>query len=201
VLLHGPAGSGKTAVVSQVSQVVVRDHGGIGIYSQHPGMTSSCLQMVRRLEPRRPIVVIMEDLDTLLHHYSEAEYLAMLDGESQVGNVVYVATTNYPEKLDKRFTDRPSRFDLRVEVGMPAPEVRRAYLAAKVPALSAGDLGHWVDASEGFGFAHLRELVILCCVFELPVAAATKRLRAMRDGRLTSDRHDDGVRAAGAGFR
>ena len=55
----------------------------------------------------------------MTEYYAESEYLSLLDGENQIGNVVYVATTNYPEKLDKRFTDRPSRFDVVQKISMP----------------------------------------------------------------------------------
>lgn len=201
VLLHGPAGSGKTAVVRQVMDVVTATHGGVAIYVNHPGMAACSLQTVRRLEPHRPIAMVMEDLDALLHHHSEAQFLSLLDGETQVANVVFVATTNYPEKLDRRFTDRPSRFDLVVEVSMPPAEVRRAYLSARVPDLTPGDLDAWTDASEGFGFAHLRELVVLCRVYDYRVGDAVRRLHAMRSGIATSDRHDDGRRATTTGFR
>lgn len=201
VLLHGPAGSGKTAIVRQVMDVVTATHGGIAIYVNHPGMAAMCLQVVRRLEPRRPIAMVMEDLDTLLHHHSEAQFLSLLDGETQVANVVFIATTNYPEKLDRRFTDRPSRFDLMVEVAMPSAEVRRGYLAARVPELDQRELDNWTNASEGFGFAHLRELVVLCRIYDYEVGAAVRRLHEMRSGIVTSDRHDDGRRDQRTGFR
>jgi hypothetical protein len=84
-----------------------------------------CLQMLRAVEPERQVVGILEDVDALIERYGESEYLSLLDGEAQVDNVVYVATTNYPERLDARIVDRPSRFDTIRYIGMPSAGARR----------------------------------------------------------------------------
>ncbi len=89
-------------------------------------------------------------------------------------------TTNYPERLDKRFVDRPSRFDTVRFIGMPTAAARRTYLKAKEPTLTDSNLDLWVDNTEGFSIAHLRELVILVQCFERPLEEAIERLESMR---------------------
>jgi protein TonB len=49
-----------------------------------------------------------------------------------IEGVVYIATTNYPEKLQERITNRPSRFDRRYKVELPNEEIRRAYIQHKL---------------------------------------------------------------------
>ena len=89
-------------------------------------------------------------------------------------------TTNYPERLDKRFVDRPSRFDTIKWIGMPSAAARKVYLQAKEPSLTTEELNHWVSHTEGFSVAHLRELVILVKCFDRPLSTAIARLEAMR---------------------
>ena len=179
-LLHGPAGSGKTSSLMQMAADIIDQHGGIVCQIDHPGLSAVCLSMIRKIEPNRPIVAIMEDLDTLVEQHGENAFLALLDGETQVNGICYIATTNYPERLDRRFVDRPSRFDTVRYIGMPSPAARRAYLKTKEPSLTDDELRDWVSQTDGFSVAHLREAVILVKCFDQPLKDAIKRLEAMR---------------------
>ena len=126
-------------------------------------------------------------MDALVYEYGESGYLAMLDGESQVSNVVFIATTNYPEKLDKRFVDRPSRFDTIQLIPMPGEAARRVYLQIKEITLVDEELEHWVDISKGFSIAHLKEMIISNRCYGRPIEKVVKRLRKMNKTHLTSD--------------
>jgi ATPase family associated with various cellular activities (AAA) len=180
VLLWGPPGSGKTITVHQVCRLIVDTESGLALMVDDPHTTAACLQLLRRIEPDRPVVVVFEDLDALVRRFGESEYLALLDGEAQVNNVVYLATTNYPEDLDPRFVDRPSRFDTVRYIGMPSREARTVFLQAKAPALVNGRLEEFVEASDGFSVAHLKELVVLTQCFGYSLEDAAGRLRKMR---------------------
>lgn len=182
VLLWGFPGSGKTSTLQQLISIVVREHNGIAVFLDHPILASRALQMARRIEPDRPIVALLEDIDALVQRYGENEFLALLDGESQIPNIIFVATTNYPKRLDRRFIDRPSRFDLIKEIGMPSAAARRAYLAAKEPSLSGDELSEWVRRSDGFSIAHLREMIVLCRCYGKSLTEAVERLEEMREG-------------------
>lgn len=195
ILMWGPPGSGKTSTLQQLIKLLVEQHDSIAVLVDRPGTAASCLQTLRTIEPERQIIAILEDLDALTEKYGESEYLSLLDGESQVNNIVFVATTNYPERLDRRFVDRPSRFDTVRHIGMPGDAARRHYLHAKI-----GDdpmLEEMVRNSKDFSIAHLRELIILTQCFGHPVGVAIERLRKTIKNKPSSDRNPD---SPGVGF-
>lgn len=195
VLLAGPPGSGKTATIQQLIKLVNEKYEGIAIYGQNPKYAAQCLQLVRRIEPKRPIIMMFEDFDSLINIHGEQEYLSLFDGESQVNNIVFIATSNYPEQLDKRFTDRPSRFDLIKQIDMPSFNVRKEYIKVKVPDLTDSELEVWAEASDGYSFAHIREMIILIKCYEKTLEEAKDRLDSMRTKKLNSAQFDDGIKS------
>lgn len=186
ILLWGPPGSGKTCTIQLMVDLLVKKHGGIALQVHQPNLAGHALQMIRRVEPERTIVLIMEDLDALTQSYGEAPFLALLDGETQVDNIVHIATTNYPENLDQRFVDRPSRFDSIVWVGMPSADARRQYLMTKESEWDRKELEYLVDKSDEFSIAHLRELLILVKCLGYNKEDAVDRLSKMRFNRPNS---------------
>lgn len=85
-------------------------------------------------------------------------------------SILFLATTNYPERLDRRFIERPSRFDTIKHIEQPSPSSRREFLKAKEPSLSPTELDEWVELSAGFSIAHLKELVIAVkCLDQTPL--------------------------------
>lgn len=123
----------------------------------------------------------------------------MLDGENQTDNVVYVATTNYPDRLGARIVNRPSRFDERIYVGMPSSAARLAYLTkagSNGDAISAQKARQWADATEGLSIAHLRELIAAVLCLDQPFDDVLKRLRSMNE----RPKDVDGFRKASMGL-
>jgi energy-coupling factor transporter ATP-binding protein EcfA2 len=178
-LLWGPPGSGKTSTLQILMKKLIQDHDGIVLMLDSPTTAQHCFLMLRNIEPKRPVVAVLEDIDALVHTYGENEFLALLDGEAQVDNIVFVATTNYPERLDLRFVNRPSRFDTIKFIGMPSAEARRMYLSTKEPELAPDELDEWVAKSDGFSVAHLKEMIVAVKCFGRPLDEVVDRLDAM----------------------
>lgn len=187
MLLWGPPGSGKTSAIWQMTQELVSTHKGIVVFVEEPLLASVCISLLRRIEPERPMIAVMEDLDALVHQHGDHGYLALLDGETQISNVVHVATTNYPEYLDKRFVDRPSRFDTIMLVDMPSAPARRMYLKSKEPTLDEETLERWVVKTAGYSVSHLREVIVAVRCFEQAEDEVFKRLDEMRVATFFSD--------------
>lgn len=180
ILLHGPPGGGKSCTVQLAIADIIK-RGGIAINFTEPGLFINIYRVFREIEPVTPVVVILEDLDSIIEEHSESSVLNILDGAESVSHALYMATTNYPEKLGGRIVNRPSRFDRRYKIGFPTDASRRVYLEH----LSGGkveiDLDKWVKDSIGMGLAHLKELFVATVVLEKPYNETLKALKAMRE--------------------
>jgi hypothetical protein len=173
--LYGPPGGGKTATLILLGRRLVAKDGLVIMFNR---FTDAGLALLRKIEPKRRIVCIMEELDDLFDD-CDCEILSLLDGEAQVDGIVYLATTNHFERLPPTLVNRPSRFDEWLYVGMPSPESRKIYLRKVAPTLSAEQLDKWVMDTTGFSVAHLKELVAAVLCLENPYEQVLERLRKM----------------------
>jgi SpoVK/Ycf46/Vps4 family AAA+-type ATPase len=192
MLMWGPPGSGKTSGIWQMTEAIVKDNDGIVIFANEPSLTAACVAAARNIEPKRPMICVFEDIDAMVENNGEAGYLSLLDGETAVSNVVYVATTNYPERLDRRFVDRPSRFDTIMYVGMPSEAARRMYFKIKEPELDDETLERWVRKTDQYSVAHLREVIIAIKCLGQNESDVFARLNKMRDEVLKADDYKRG---------
>lgn len=167
ILLYGDPGMGKSGIIQLITKHLVEQMHGIVINLTNGDQIEWYGELItsfRQIEPTRPIIVILEDVDGIAGEgtWSTSMLLNILDGVKQINNVVYIATTNYPEKLEERITNRPSRFDRRYEVEPPNDQVRKAYFENKLTKkdLKKINVDSWVESTEGMSLAHLRELVI-----------------------------------------
>jgi hypothetical protein len=190
ILLWGPAGSGKTCTVKMVIEDIIKRKGIVVKFLQ-PSYFITGMRILREIEHDTPCVVLMEDLDSILETYNESEVINILDGVDMVNKVVYLATTNYPEKLGARIVNRPSRFDKRIKIGKPSAESRRIYFEHLFSAngkelREEHNIDKWVDDTNDLSIAHLKELFVSMVILGKEYDETIKRLKAMKD-------HLDGV--------
>jgi hypothetical protein len=200
ILLYGPPGSGKSSTIQLIMQDVV-ERKGIVIKFNDPRLFVDGIRVLRQIQPDTPVVVIMEDIDSILDIYNESEVLNILDGVNQANKVVFLATTNYPEKLGARIVNRPSRFDKRFRIGFPSRASRRMYfehliaggdkkiLDEKVSDLKL-DLNRWVEDTDDMSIAHLKELFVQVVIIGDGYEEAIKTLKSMTEN--LEDKEFDG---------
>lgn len=182
ILLSGPPGSGKSCCLKLIIQEVI-DMGGLAINFTEVGMFTAGMNLLRGIESDTPIVVVMEDLDSLLEYNNQSEVLNILDGINGFTNVVYLATTNYIDRLEGRIKNRPSRFDRRFFIDFPNAKSRKLYLEhiiGQSDDFKDIDIDAWVEATQGMTPAHLKELFLSVAFFGNDYEEVIQRLGKMR---------------------
>jgi SpoVK/Ycf46/Vps4 family AAA+-type ATPase len=166
ILMYGEPGCGKSGIIQLVAKNLI-ERDGILINIKDEEDVDKFTQFIgtfRKIEPKRPLVVLLEDIDSIAseNRYSTSRLLNILDGVKQIEGVVYIATTNYPEKLEERITNRPSRFDRRYKVELPNEEIRRSYILNKLTQfdIEQNDIDEWVKRTEGMSLSHLKEVLV-----------------------------------------
>jgi len=186
-LFYGPQGSGKSIIVQQIISGIIAMNGVAIWIDSYPDDFLKAIQVLRKVEPERPIVVVFEDIDAIIKKYGDSGLLAYLDGEGQTDMVLNLATTNYPELLDKRIVARPRRFDRVIKIDMPGGTVRKEYFKCKVKDLSEEQLEKWVTSTAGFSFAALADLIISVKCFEYSFEDAVEKLRKLVNASPSSE--------------
>jgi hypothetical protein len=191
ILLYGPPGSGKSCSIQLIMHDVI-GRGGIVVKFTEPHLFIDGMRVLRQIQKTTPVVVIMEDIDSTLEIYNESEILNILDGVNEVSKVVFLATTNYPDKLGARIVNRPSRFDKRFRIGFPSEEARDIYfrhligggdekrLASKIKELDI-DLEKWVADTDAMSIAHLKELFVAVVILGDSYQEAIETLQSMKE--------------------
>jgi len=194
-LLYGQQGCGKSSIVQQVIvDVVNRD--GVVFICENPKFFNKALSVFRQAEPHRNLVCVFEDIDAIIKRYGEDEILAILDGTNMVDRVLNVATTNYPEMLDKRIVSRPRRFDRIMKIELPDEAVRREFISSKV---KAKEVARWVERTKGLSLAGVAEAIISVECLGNPIDDTIKILVDVENGHPSSE--DFGKKKGKLGFK
>mmetsp|Transcript_28058 Transcript_28058/g.91718 ORF Transcript_28058/g.91718 Transcript_28058/m.91718 type:complete len:634 (+) Transcript_28058:22-1923(+) len=163
VLFHGPPGTGKTLVARQLSKALSdrppKVVSGPEMLNRFVGQSEENARSIfaeaevdqRKLGHASPLhVIVLDEADALLRRRGEGgggqspvgdnvvnSFLAKLDGVTALNNVLLVATTNRPDRLDPAVL-RPGRLELQVELGLPDEpgrvEVLQCHLQGKTVA-------------------------------------------------------------------
>lgn len=174
-LLYSAPGTGKTSLINLMCQELINKYNGIVISltsSYEIEMYVEALKRIRNLEPDRKIITIIEDIDNFIgdeYHTSSLDtyILNILDGNYKIGGVVTIATTNFINKIENRYKNRPSRFDRVIEFPLPNAESRKIFIEKSIQPedISKIDINKWVERTKGFTIDHINELILLFFVF------------------------------------
>jgi hypothetical protein len=177
ILLFGPPGTGKTSVVIQIARDFASKYDGIVLSSFPYRELKTFIVNLRKNDPGRPVLILMEELDEQLYNY-ETEILGFLDGENSIDNFIALATTNNIDDIEDRIKNRPSRFARVLKIGPPDLAGRLAFLESRVlpQHKELVDVKKLAKDSEGFSIDHLKDLIISIFAFGLTPEEAIKKL-------------------------
>ena len=176
ILITGPPGTGKTLCCETIMSIV--DCTSIyvtGDSVDSVGDIKRVYEIARRLSPT---IVIIEDIDTLGgldrrergSHPLLSEFLNCLNGMGRNEGVITIATTNYPDHLDAALSDRPGRFDVRLDFGLPDKKIREHILnkyLGEIEFEGKLNIHKIVNETDGLSGAYLREIIMTAYMISL----------------------------------
>jgi SpoVK/Ycf46/Vps4 family AAA+-type ATPase len=183
-LMEGPPGTGKTSISNLIAKFFVENNGVVfygGADNIASGSMQEAIKQFREIQ-KNPLLIVVEEFDTvMLKQPWKDAMMQLMDGANQIDNVVYLLATNFIEKIDQRFTKRPSRVDEIIHVGAPSATARKDYLRIMLEKYegSASDIDAWVANTDGLLISHLKEAVVAVKILGQPLEATVERLRAM----------------------
>jgi transitional endoplasmic reticulum ATPase len=193
ILLTGPPGCGKTllakalATESQVNFISVK---GPALLSKYVGESERQVRDVfRKARQAAPCIMFFDEIDAILPVRGAgmsdspvtdrvlSQLLAELDGIEALNDVLVLAATNRPDRLDPAVL-RPGRFDQIIQIPLPdAPgrrEIFEVHLRGK-PLAPKVKLEGLVARTEGFSGAQIASLCNLAALQAVRRAVAAAK--------------------------
>jgi len=147
LLLVGPPGTGKTMLCAALARRAI-ERGRIVVYVSGSDFRGATFQKIHQAlqivaQSAEPVVLIVEEFDNYLTKENKAQILNVLDGMETPNNprgALLLATTNYPEIIDRRIAKRPGRLDRILIV----PPIENEELAERMLTRYMGN--HWQES-------------------------------------------------------
>lgn len=117
ILMYGKQGTGKSSIMNSVSKRMIDNNDSIVIYCNSYSTFEGgiCLAKKVRENQDNPIIFIADEFDIYVHDM-ESHLKNLLDGKDSIPNSLFLAATNYIERIPNTLKDRPSRFKLVLEI-------------------------------------------------------------------------------------
>lgn len=171
ILLHGKPGTGKTCLINQIC-TELQSQDAVILMNPDCGSIPQAVEVIRSQNPERKVLVVFEEFDNMVNR---KDFLNLLDGELQVDNIMYIATTNYIEHIPPRIKNRPSRFASVIELGVPSPKARHVYFESKLLPGDKKFIDELVEKTNGFVIDQLKDVIINKFCFNLSIEDSVKR--------------------------
>lgn len=129
IILYGEPGNGKSSMIREIIRTSSEDISKIVIRRTY-NIVNALTSLINGLDGRKAIIII-EDIDSMLNENNRSDFLNVLDGLDLRSGLYFIATTNYPEKLDSAIFNRAGRFDKAYKIGNPTKEARKIFFESR----------------------------------------------------------------------
>ncbi len=159
ILLYGPPGNGKTTFIKHILRKIeaisiicnIQDYNELNFLENllSGKNLENCLK-----------IIIMEDIDGMSSGY-RSKVLNLLDGVFNINNTIFLATTNYPDQLDKALIKRPSRLDSVYLIGSPNAKSRKKFLKKYFKNATTEEIKEAITETKKFKGCFFKEIYLI----------------------------------------
>jgi len=117
ILLYGKQGTGKTSLLNNIARIVIEKEGAIVFICDTSDKLSAAVELsysIREIQDN-PIVFIADEFERYASGM-ESAIKNFLDGHKSVDNSLFLAATNYLDRVPDTLKNRPSRFKIVREI-------------------------------------------------------------------------------------
>jgi ATP-dependent 26S proteasome regulatory subunit len=159
IVLWGQKGCGKTTTLKiLMSQYQLKP---VTIQSGHPEPNELLQEAFKYAQEHAPSLLFFEDLQELMKVVDARHFLNLLDGVQTRDGMLVVATGNDFSSLEENLTNRPRRFDKKIEYPLPNRDMSVKYLKRWLDNIVEDDVILEIAASsvkQKFTYTHLQEV-------------------------------------------
>ncbi len=182
ILLEGPGGTGKSSIIN-ILLSKMKANGGlvftVADYQQFVLTVEFLQTALRVVEPNRPVVVVIEDLDKYVEvTATESAMLSFLEGDDSIDHCVVITTTNRYSELNDLIL-RSSRIDRVINIPNPVEQIKKNYLIKK--GLTEEQAIEWSKNTPDFSFADLKELFVSVILLNADFNKTKKKIKTQVD--------------------
>lgn len=178
ILLEGGPGTGKSSLITQVIQHIIKLNGVVFTVrnaNEFQFLPIVLKSIFRKIEPERPVITIIEDVDKLIENLGGDQILLdFMDGKQSINNHLVILTSNNTSELSNALL-RPSRIDLRYRLDNPNDNVRREYFQYK--GISDDQLDEYVKLTKNLSIADLKEVFIATVILNKSIDQVVKDIK------------------------
>lgn len=133
LLLYGPPGTGKSTAIAEIAnQFGENPEYFILVWHTDQIEAGDVKDFIKHLDFQGPtkMIIIMEDIGGVeaegSRRGSESALLSLLDNQEKAFKIptLGIGTTNYIDSFQSNLTNRPGRFDEKLQIGFPSSDAR-----------------------------------------------------------------------------
>lgn len=172
LLLWGPPGTGKTTSIQNLTKSLIAENDTVCVIwptdKYEASSVKDFIKSFKYSDSVKKMILIIEDIGGVevdeVKIRSESSLLSLLDNKEKTFKIpiLILATTNHPEVFMGNLTNRPDRFDVKMEFGFPTPDQRVKLLDFFLKDIVNDDMRKYIQTNKCNEFtpAHIREIAL-----------------------------------------